>query len=61
MPNVPYNILFGCPFYALTECITKYFANGDQNLTVTDPNTQQCITIPTGEWKRQHRPDLDFK
>jgi hypothetical protein len=29
MPNAPYDILLGCPFYALTECITKDFANGD--------------------------------
>jgi hypothetical protein len=54
MPNTPYNILLGRPFYALTECITKDFANGDQHLTVTDPNTQQCVTIPTRERKR-HR------
>jgi hypothetical protein len=52
MLDAPYDILLGHPFYALTECITKDFANGDQHLTVTDPNTQQCITIPTKEWKR---------
>jgi hypothetical protein len=49
MLNAPYDILLGRPFYALTECITKDFANGDQHLTVTDPNTQQCVTIPTRE------------
>jgi hypothetical protein len=49
MPNTPYNILFGCPFYALTECITKDFANGDQHLTIMDPNMQQCVKIPTKE------------
>jgi hypothetical protein len=52
MPNAPYDILLGRPFYALTECITKDFANGNQHLTITDPNTQQCVTIPTKEWKR---------
>jgi hypothetical protein len=26
MPNAPYDILLGHPFYALTECITKDFA-----------------------------------
>jgi hypothetical protein len=60
MPNAPYDILLGCPFYALTECITKDFANGDQHLTITDPNTRQCVTIPTQERKRQRRPDPDF-
>jgi hypothetical protein len=29
MPNAPYDILLGRPFYTLTECITKDFANGD--------------------------------
>jgi hypothetical protein len=52
MPNTPYDILLGCPFYALTECITKDFANGDQHLTIMDPNTWQCVTILTKERKR---------
>jgi hypothetical protein len=52
MPNAPYDILLGRPFYALTKCITKDFMNGDQHLTITDPNTRQCVTIPTKEWKR---------
>jgi hypothetical protein len=51
MLNVPYDILLGRPFYALTECIMKDFANGDQHLTVMDPNTRQCIMIPTRERK----------
>jgi hypothetical protein len=38
MPNTPYDILLGHLFYALTKCITKDFANGDQHLTVMDPN-----------------------
>jgi hypothetical protein len=52
MPDAPYDILLGCPFYALTECITKDFANSNQHLTITDSNTQQCVTIPTQEEKR---------
>jgi hypothetical protein len=60
MPNTPYDILLGRLFYALTECITKDFANGDQHLTITDPNTRQCVTIPTKEQKRRRRPDPDF-
>jgi hypothetical protein len=39
MPNDPYDILLGHPFYALTECIMKDFTHGDQHLTITDPNT----------------------
>jgi hypothetical protein len=49
MPKAPYDILLGCPFYALTECITKDFANVNQHLTVMDPNTWQYVTIPTKE------------
>jgi hypothetical protein len=60
MPNAPYDILLGRPFYALTECITKDFANGDQHLTVTDPNTRKCVMIPTKERKRHRHPDPDF-
>jgi hypothetical protein len=60
MPNAPYDILLGRPFYALTECITKDFANRDQHLTVTDPNTRKCITIPTREQKRHQHPHPDF-
>jgi hypothetical protein len=52
MPNAPYDILLGRPFYALTECTTKDFANSDQHLTVTDPNTRQCVMILTKERKR---------
>jgi hypothetical protein len=60
MLNATYNIFLGHLFYALMECIIKDFANRDQHLTITDPNTQQCITIPMREWKRQQCPDLDF-
>jgi hypothetical protein len=60
MPNTPYDILLGHPFYTLMECITKDFANGDQHLTVTDPNTRQCVMILTKEQKRQCHPDPDF-
>jgi hypothetical protein len=51
MPNAPYDILLSRSFYALTECITKDFANGDQHLTVMDPNTRQCVMILTKEQK----------
>jgi hypothetical protein len=60
VPNTPYDILLGRPFYALTECITKDFANGDQHLTITDPNTWQCVMIPTREWNRHWCLDPDF-
>src|ERR1700678_53947 len=42
-----YNILLGRPFDILTESIVRNFANEDQTLTIHDPNTNSCITIPT--------------
>jgi hypothetical protein len=60
MPNASYDILLGRPFYALMECTTKDFANRDQHLTVTDPNTWKCVMIPTREQTRHRRPDPDF-
>jgi len=42
-----YDILLGRPFEILTEMVTRNFANGDQTITITDPNTDQRHTIPT--------------
>ena len=42
-----YDILLGRPFDILTESIVRNFANEDQTVTITDPNTGQRYTIPT--------------
>ena len=42
-----YNILLGRPFDVLTESTIKNFANEDQTITITDPNSGRCATIPT--------------
>ena len=42
-----YDILLGRPFDILTESIVRNFANEDQTVTITDPNTGQQYTIPT--------------
>ena len=42
-----YDILLGRPFDILTESIVRNFANEDQTITITDPNTGQRYTIPT--------------
>lgn len=42
-----YDILLGRPFDILTESVVKNFANEDQTITITDPNSDQQITIPT--------------
>jgi hypothetical protein len=42
-----YDILLGRPFDILTESIVRNFANEDQTITITDPNSGQRHTIPT--------------
>ena len=45
--NPAYDILLGRPFDVLTECVTRNYKNEHQTITITDPNTGQCSTIPT--------------
>ena len=42
-----YDILLGRPFDTLTESIIRNFANEDQTITISDPNTGRRITVPT--------------
>ena len=42
-----YDVLLGRPFDILTESVVRNFANEDQTITITDPNTGQRYTIPT--------------
>jgi hypothetical protein len=45
--NPAYDILIGRPFDVLTQSTVKNFANADQTITITDPNSDRVITIPT--------------
>lgn len=63
IPNPAYDILLGRPFEVLTECVTRNYKNEDQTITITDPNTGQCSTIPTfprGRKLRRILPRKDF-
>ena len=42
-----YDILLGRPFDVLTESTVKNFANENQTITISDPNTGRMVTIPT--------------
>jgi len=42
-----YDVLLGRPFDTLTESIIRNYANEDQTITISDPNTGRRITIPT--------------
>ncbi|EJC97576.1 uncharacterized protein FOMMEDRAFT_43675, partial [Fomitiporia mediterranea MF3/22] len=36
--QAPFEALLGRPFFAITECETKDFINGDQSITLSDPS-----------------------
>ena len=42
-----YDVLLGRPFDVLTESVVRNFANEDQTITIQDPNTGKCISVPT--------------
>jgi hypothetical protein len=42
-----YDILLGRPFDILTQSIIHNFANEDQTITLRDPNSGICATVPT--------------
>lgn len=53
MDNVPFEVLLGRPFQALTNCVTRDFANGQQHVTLQDPNSGVEVTVPTFERGRE--------
>ena len=42
-----YDVLLGHPFEVLTQARTQSFLSSDQHITLTDPNTECVVTIPT--------------
>ena len=59
VPRAPYEVLLGRPFLTLTTCTTRDWPNGDQQITIIDPNSGQTATIPTYEHIK-NRPKSDF-
>lgn len=47
--RAPFMVLLGRPFDVLTESLVRNFGNGDQEITITDPNTKRKCTIGTYE------------
>lgn len=45
--NPPYQVLLGRPFDSLTESSIQNYANGDQDVTITCPNSKMRSTIGT--------------
>jgi len=56
--DAPYELLLGLPFKTLTNMVTRTFSNGDSHITLTDPNTQAMITVPTRKCIR-NKPSKD--
>ena len=58
--KAPFEVLIGRPFHVLTESEVKNWGNGDQEITITDPNTDEKCTInskPRGSRKRRSSID----
>ncbi|KIY43113.1 hypothetical protein FISHEDRAFT_54137 [Fistulina hepatica ATCC 64428] len=52
-----YEILLGRLFFALTTCIMNTHLHQDETITITDPNSHKCLTLPTysrGEARYAH-------
>ncbi|KAJ3780471.1 hypothetical protein GGU10DRAFT_279342 [Lentinula aff. detonsa] len=47
IPSPAYDVLLGRPFEILTQAIFHNFLSGEQHLTLTDPNNNRVVTIPT--------------
>ncbi|KAJ3792031.1 hypothetical protein GGU11DRAFT_750669 [Lentinula aff. detonsa] len=47
IPSPAYDVLLGRPFEILTQAIFHNFLSGKQHLTLTDPNNNRMVTIPT--------------
>jgi hypothetical protein len=58
-----YDILLGRPFDVLTASVIRNYADENQTITITDPNTDQKCTIPTfarGTYCSNPLPQPDF-
>lgn len=58
--NAPFEVLLGRPFFALSKCNTKDYIQGEQQVTLTDPNTGQIVTVPTSERQSPRRRRSGF-
>jgi hypothetical protein len=53
-----YDILLGRPFDVLTESTVKNYHNEDQTITITDPNSNRTVTVPTiARGQHRHRQE----
>lgn len=53
VPVAAFDVLLGRPFFTLTSCKTVDLPNGDQDITLTDPNSGKVIRIPMEPWMKK--------
>ena len=53
--SLAYDILLGRPFDVLTESTVKNYSNEDQTITISCPNSNHTITVPTIARGQHHR------
>jgi hypothetical protein len=53
VPTANFDVLLGRPFFTLTSCRMEDLPNGEQDVTLTDPNTGKVIRIPTNRWAKK--------
>lgn len=58
--NAPFQVLLGRLFFALTQCVSSDFSNGDLHILITDPNTGEKATIPMIARQRKELEEGDF-
>jgi hypothetical protein len=56
--SAPFEVLIGRPFDVLTESVIKNHSNGNQEVTITDPNTGNKCTM--GTYVRANRKRTRF-
>ena len=55
--NAAYDVLLGRPFDCITQLVVQNSRDGQQLITLTDPNDEaRCLTVPTQERKRRLLP-----
>ncbi|KAF7317593.1 hypothetical protein MKEN_00846400 [Mycena kentingensis (nom. inval.)] len=59
--NPAYDILLGRPLDILTESVVHNYTNGDQTITLHDPNTGAVSTVPTIPRGSARPSDADFR
>jgi hypothetical protein len=58
--SLSYDILLGQPFDVLMESVVHNFANTDQTIIISDPNTGKQVTVPTLPRVKEEISSQDF-